>query len=268
MIACSCNRRSSASSVTPSSPVAASSTRRSKERPMTAAACATRLASPTRSRRAVMTSESVVGIASALTASPSASPRASSSRKRGTPSARCTSASRTSAAEPGRTGQLLEHRAGFLAAQPVELELGLRLQVRVVDDLWPGAQHHEHRLRPPCDHVHRFQGAGVGPMRVLHDEKEWCVTRLNIDPRGRLLRGRRGVTHDLTKRLEWTERSAPAAHQRHDRMATRLDLGAELEQQSAIFRSLAPPRRRRVDLTRSRGGPTARAASPMPRPGR
>ena len=105
MMACSISRRRSASRTASSRSVAAANSWRSKVRPITDAAWATRLASPRRSRRAVITSESVVGSAPREAAPPSDSPRASSSRKSGTPSARSTSASRTSGLSSAASGR-------------------------------------------------------------------------------------------------------------------------------------------------------------------
>ena len=92
-----------------------------------------------------MTSESVVGMAWALTADPSASPRGKLLEEEGYPIGPLHQRFADICPEPGRAREVLEHRAGFLIAQPVELELGLGQHVWVVDDLRPGAHHHEHR---------------------------------------------------------------------------------------------------------------------------
>ena len=201
---------------------------------MTAAACATRLASPTRSRRAVMTSESVVGIRWALTSSPSANRARSSSRKRGTPSARRTSArAHRPAARPSRAVarascglrrcSIGPSRSSASACTCGSSAISGRALITTRTGVAPRAMH-----------VHRFQRARVGPMRVLDHEKERARRLPFIDPRGRLLWRRGDPTHDLTERLQRTQGPPPAAHQGHDPLPPRLELRAELEQQTGL----------------------------------
>ncbi len=171
-MACSFSRRSSASRASPWSPVAAWSTGRSKERPITAAACATRFAPPTRSRRAVITSESVVGMAGADQVRPirQAAGQLLQEERHAVRSSH------------QRVAELWVQLRGF--RQAVRASNGPRrcsagpgcscpcgAHLGIVGDLGSGAHHNEDGSVASCDQMHRFQRAGVGPVRVLDHEE-------------------------------------------------------------------------------------------------
>ncbi len=92
-----------------------------------------------------------------------------------------------------------------IAAESVQCQLYVRLYVRIVGDLGASTHQHQNACGPSSDGVHRFQRAGVRPVRVLDDEQDRSSERPILDPRDRILRRGGNFTHDLTERLEWAQ---------------------------------------------------------------
>ena len=212
MMACSCSRRSSASRPDPVEPG-----RRLEQRAVEGASDHRRRLRDALWRRppgrgAPRSPRRAWSAVRRATSEPSVSPRASSSRKSGTPSARRTSALATLRLEPLAAGQPLEHLRGLVVAQPVECQVASRLDLWVVGDLGSGAHHDEDAASPrgrsaaplpacwgrPSAHPPRPTGGGAAPACVL-------------DPGRRLLRRGRHVTHDLTEGLQRAQRATAAA---------------------------------------------------------
>ena len=126
----------------------------------------------------------------------------------------------------------LEHPTRFVAAQPVECDLRVRTQVRVVGDLWSGAHQYQNRRAPASDHVHRFQRAGVRPVCVLDHQQDRPRACQILDPGSGFLRGGGDVTHHLTERLERAQRAAATTEDRGDGAPLLGQFGTELEEES------------------------------------
>ena len=189
-----------------------------------------------------MTSESVVGIAYPLSSEPSASVRASSSRKRGTPSARCTNASRTSsaAAAPSSGSRSSILRASSLFSRS-NVSCASGCTCGIVRDFGPRAHGHQDGGAPPAMTCTASKVLGSAQCASSTTRSTGCRARPILDPGGGLLRRGGDPTHDLAERLQRAEGTTPAAQDGGDGVATRRHLASRTRGASATCRFPALP---------------------------
>ena len=171
-------------------------------RPIAAPICATSLAGPSRSSRAISEACKLAGTARAgdgtaatvrrASPSPSASSTALviSSTNSGMPSVRSTMSCRMLAGQQLVAGDAVDHGVDFALRQPIDRERG---HVRPSDpgrfELRP--ERHDQQHAKARDPVHRpterFQARGVGPMRVLEDHQHRTLARQRLHLRNERL---------------------------------------------------------------------------------